>query len=186
MGIIRGGKLISDSELRAIAEEVTRAKLYDMGLKVIREYLIPNSPKDQNTYARGHRLRFTGQGFDVKMNFVNNVPHSKYVEEGRKPGKRPPFELILAWVRRHGLIDFYSVKTRTLKSGAKRRGGRRPLREAAEEAGQQFIARKIAAKIAFYGQPGRYLYRDLMKNNSVLIQRVKVEVKQGIMALLSA
>lgn len=184
MGIIKGNRVIPYKELENIVEEASRAELYAMGLKVIREYFVPLSPADTETYVRGHRLRFTGRGFNVQMFFVNETPQAPYVEGGRLPGKRPPLHDILGWVRRHAIGEVYGISSRKLVKGRSRKTGKFVSGKDFLEELQVRAAKKIAAKIARFGQPGHFLYRDVEKYNAQIISATKARIQERVMALL--
>lgn len=47
-------------------------------------------------------------GLEFQLKFGTNVPYAKYVEEGRMPGRYPPFAPIKAWIlqKRHKFSNF--------------------------------------------------------------------------------
>ena len=185
MSLIKGNRVVPYAELEQVTEQVTRVELYAMGVNIIRNYLVPKSPKDTEAYITGHKLRFTGRGFNVKMLFVNNVAYATYIEGGRTPGKRPPLHAILGWVRRHAIGEVYNIRTRELRQGYSSR--RRQFLSGKDflEQAQVRAAKKIAARIGMFGQPGRWLYRDLETANASVIAATTGRIREQVIARLN-
>lgn len=191
MPFIKSGRTIPYTEIERTVEQVTRFELYQFGLHVIQNYFIPRSPKDKallgdtTSYAYNHRMKFTGRGFNVKMTFNNDTKYGPYIEGGRSGGKPPPIVNILGWVRRHGLGEVYNPRTRKLIQGKNRRTGRFMSGRLSLDEVQLKIARKIAMKIAIYGQPGHYLYANWEAVNAEGIVEMRAQIRAKLMVAWS-
>lgn len=98
------------------------------------------------TYFKGWKIENVKSGAVV----YNDAPHALYVELGRRPGKPPPVEAIIGWLRVKGIRD-----TSTKKATGQRRGKKgRFLRSNARG-----IAFLIARAIGRRGLRGRFVIR---------------------------
>lgn len=135
-------------------------------------------------YKKTVRKKVTGKSFDTKLTLYSNAPGIDAIEEGRKPGKGPPPDVLLKWVRRKGLGgNALSIKTRrALVVGIRRtrESGTGRLRTRAQSllAKQKSIAFLIGRKIAKEGLPRNtgfkpshklFLFRDMQRNNPATI-----------------
>ena len=160
--------------------------------KAIRSVYIPMGDDLLSTLQRdlpGHfkkspRKRVSGQGFNTKLTLYSTAKGIEYIEEGRKPGKAPPPDVLLKWVRRKGLGgNALSIKTRrALVVGIRRtfdtKAGKLRTRAQSLLAKQKSIAFAIGRQIAKEGLPRKtkfkpshklFLFRDIVKRNPVLI-----------------
>jgi hypothetical protein len=135
-------------------------------------------------YKKTVKKRVTGKSFDTKLTLYSNAAGIEAIEEGRKPGKAPPPDVLLKWVRRKGLGgNALSIKTRrALVVGIRRtrESGTGRLRTRAQSllAKQKSIAFLIGRKIAKEGLPRNtgfkpshrlFLFRDIQRNNPATI-----------------
>jgi hypothetical protein len=135
-------------------------------------------------YKKSVRKKVAGRSFDTKLTLFSNAAGIEAIEEGRKPGKAPPPDVLLKWVRRKGLGgNALSIKTRrALVVGIRRtreRGtGRLRTRSQSLLAIQKSIAFLIGRKIAKEGLPRSsgfkpshrlFLFRDIQRNNPATI-----------------
>jgi hypothetical protein len=135
-------------------------------------------------YKKTARKKVTGRGLDTKLTLFSNAAGIDAIEEGRKPGKAPPPDVLLKWVRRKGLGgNALSIKTRrALVVGIRRtrESGTGRLRTRAQSllAKQKSIAFLIGRKIAKEGLPRStgfkpshklFLFRDVVKNNAATV-----------------
>lgn len=152
-------------------------------------------------FAKSPRKRVSGQGFNVKLLLYSNAKGVEYIEEGRKPGKAPPPNVLLKWVRRKGLGGkALSIKTRrALVVGVRRtfdkKAGKLRTRAQSLLAKQKSIAFLIGRRIAKEGLPRNtgfkpshrlFLFRDIVKHNPALIsgymQKLQLRVNQVLNA----
>ena len=68
-----------------------------------------------------------------------SLKYGQWVEFGRAPGKMPPVDALIGWVRRHGLAGTYSVRTH-------KRLGSRATQASQDRRVAFLIARKIARR----------------------------------------
>jgi hypothetical protein len=134
-------------------------------------------------YKKTARKKVTGRGLDTKLTLFSNAAGIDAIEEGRKPGKAPPPDVLLKWVRRKGIGgNALSIKTRrALVVGITRtreRGGRLRTRAQSLLAKQKSIAFLIGRKIAKEGLPRStgfkpshklFLFRDIQRNNPATV-----------------
>jgi hypothetical protein len=152
-------------------------------------------------FAKSPRKRISGQGFNTKLLLYSNAKGIEYIEEGRKPGKAPPPDVLLKWVRRKGLGgNALSIKTRrALVVGIRRTFSRKEgkLRTRAQSllAKQKSIAFLIGRAIAKEGLPrntGRkpshrlFLFRDIVKHNPGLISGYNRLLQSRVNQILNA
>jgi hypothetical protein len=135
-------------------------------------------------YKKSPRKKVTGNGFDTKLTLYSNAPGIEAIEEGRKPGKAPPPDVLLKWVRRKGLGgNALSIKTRRalvvgIRRTTERGTGRLRTRAQSLLAKQKSIAFLIGRKIAKEGLPRStgfkpshrlFLFRDIVKHNPATV-----------------
>src|SRR5689334_19877763 len=71
------------------------------------------APADRGMYRNSIERRVSGKGFKTRLVVFAGAPEAEYIEKGRKPGKAPPPNVLLTWVRGKGLgAKAFSVKTR--------------------------------------------------------------------------
>jgi hypothetical protein len=133
-------------------------------------------------YKKTVKKKVTGKSFDTKLTLYSNAAGIEAIEEGRKPGKAPPPDVLLKWVRKRGLgVKSFSIKTRRAlgvrriidrSTGKKRSAGKSLLIQ------QKSIAFLIGRKIAKEGLPRStgfkpshrlFLFRDIQRNNPATI-----------------
>jgi hypothetical protein len=135
-------------------------------------------------YKKSVRRKVTGRGFDTILTLYSNAPGIEAIEEGRKPGKAPPPDVLLKWVRRKGLGgNALSIKTRRalvvgINRTTERSTGRRRTRAQSLLAKQKSIAFLIGRRIAKEGLPRStgfkpahrlFLFRDIVKHNAATV-----------------
>lgn len=111
-------------------------------------------PKATGTYEQSFRAqRIRGGG-----RIYNTAPYSRWVERGRKPGKGPPLDAIMRW-----------VKVKKLVTKGRARARRQEIRS---------IAFLIQRKIARDGIKGRYVLQRTMV-------KVRRKAKDELRALIA-
>lgn len=152
-------------------------------------------------FAKSPRKRIGGRGFDTKLTLFSNAVGIEYIEEGRKPGKAPPPEVLLKWVRRKGLGgNALSIKTRRalvvgIARTTERGSGRLRTRAQSLLAKQKSIAFLIGRKIAKQGLPRNtgfkpshklFLFRDIVRNNPALVSGYMRQLQLRVNQILNA
>lgn len=84
----------------AIVEQESRAAL-NAGVLMFQGAIVPLTPVGVTGMTRkGVQTMVTGTWASMLGRVFNPVAHAMAVETGRKPGKQPPTERLLLWVRR--------------------------------------------------------------------------------------
>lgn len=194
-----GGRLIifrrRDNLKGTLAERLIgdgiRSGFNSLGDDLVRD-LQSQSPNDRGGFRRGHRKRISGAGLRTRMIIVNTVRHAEFVEFGRKPGKQPPPQVMLAYVRRKGIgAKVFSIKTRrgigagTRRTFNKATGKRRTASQSLLVI-QKSIAFLIGRKIGKFGIKGLFLYRDLKSRNASKISFAMTRIRLRVASLLNS
>lgn len=66
-------------------------------------WLTTNSPKYTGRYKKSHKRKTRGVGLHTELVVYSSDQLGTYKDRGRGPGKRPPPDKILAWVKFKGL-----------------------------------------------------------------------------------
>ena len=102
------GKLFERREQRLLGTIVRSnyEKLYQNSLLPYFQQKLPGH------YKKTIEHKFTGNGLDTSMTVFSNAEGIEAIEEGRRPGKMPPPNVLLEWVKRKGIgAKAFSVKT---------------------------------------------------------------------------
>ncbi len=175
------------TEAEKLVGDAIRAGFEPLGDQLLQD-LKTAAPVDRGKFKGGVRKRISGRGLATRMLIFNNADHAEYVEKGREPGKPPPSDTILGWVRRKGLgASAFSLKTRrAISAGTKRSvdrkaGKRRAARDSLLVI-QKSIAFLISRAIGKRGLKGKFFFRDLRSKQaakiSAAISGIKVRVAQ--------
>lgn len=100
-------------------------------------------------------IRFTINRFGISYHFeLRLADYYKWVDEGRKPGKRPPINDILKWIKDKRLVITKQGKLQTKTKGSK-------LQRISDDATKsRQLAFAISNKIAKKGTKGTNFYSD--------------------------
>lgn len=147
---------------------------------------------DRGGFKKSIRHRTSGAGFNTKLRIFSGSRHAEFVEFGRDPGKQPPTDKILAWVRRRGIgARAFSVRTRRQIAAGTRRiqertTGRLRTRAQSLRVIQRGIAFVIARNIGRRGVIGLFLFTDVPKHYRVEIQQMRRRQQLRISQLLNS
>ncbi len=105
---IRGATAILDKlRGRRFVDDPTRRMVLNAGIaarKTAQRAAKPH-PSDKGTLGRAIRLSLSKDGSEVLIDFPRRVSGIAYtIEEGRRPGRRPPYGPIKRWLISHGII----------------------------------------------------------------------------------
>lgn len=152
---------------------------------LITNYLEPKSPKndDPKAYINHHKFVVNVTKTDVKLIVFNDSDDAEFVEYGRGPGKNPPIQPILAWVRRKGLNVAYNRASRARTNRKIRASRRAPTYRSLDEI-QYSIAKRISFDIGLYGTKGKYIYEKLIEDNQKAINKVVRNIEKNAALLL--
>lgn len=117
----------------AVAREVQRAAL--LVASEAAEITTRAGRDDRGEFRRGIRTGVATRGAVVEGEVAFTAPHSRYVLEGRRPGKMPPIKVIRGWAARKGpgAEYAYPIARAIAKRGTKGTDFlSRPLRDARE------------------------------------------------------
>lgn len=145
-----------------ILADITHKYLDKLG-RDIEQWIFEHAPKDTSVNAEAvtHTIQSTGRG-EFELIIFSDVPGARQaLETGRAPGRKPPLDKILGWVRRRSLSPtergrVFSVGRR-VGSTYKTRGLPNPVALASLSVGGEAsatdmrIARKVQTKIARRG-----------------------------------
>lgn len=110
-------------------------------------------PVDAGTLRASVKTELRPSGSQRVAEVGTAVHYAEWVEEGRAPGKRPPVQALIPWVKRNLRIERVSKRT---KRPLKRRRG-------PTESEARSLAYVIARKIGREGTKGRYPFREGLK-----------------------
>lgn len=82
----------------------------------IATWIFEHAPKDTgiNAESVGHIIEPVGNG-GFQLVIFSNVPGARYaLETGRRPGRKPPLNKILGWVKRKGFTEQQRGQTRAV------------------------------------------------------------------------
>lgn len=161
------------------------------------------APEASGRFKKRIKKRLSGAGLRTTLTVYHdppNDPEAQAIEEGRKPGGRPPIANLLVWVRLRGLgARAFSVRTRRpLVAGTRRIRNRKSgkLRSPGQSllVIQKGIAFAIARRIGEEGLPrktgfppshGLFLFRDLKQRHAAEINAATATLSQKVIALLN-
>jgi len=115
----------------------------------------------------------------------NSAGHAYFVEVGRRPGKRPPFNPILEWVYqkrlakrpRKGKRGVGPKDKKAPVNGAKIKKPKRPKRRVWAVTDAEAFAEAVRWKIAVKGSPGRF---PLKRTMPAIAKRAQREVRSAL------
>lgn len=139
-------QLEKDRKLVPGAVEVIRKTVKLHGPRAVQEEISSMSPApvDRGTYRRSFRFDDIDGGA-IAYNFA---PYAAVIEEGRRPGQRPPpVALILEWVKRKGIGRQYGPN----------QAGKRKVSTALTDNEARGIAFVIARAIGKRGVPAHHI-----------------------------
>ncbi len=151
-----------------------------------------DSPSDRGRFKKGVKKRISGKGLKTRLLVYNNLDYAEYIEEGRKPGsKPPPPDVLLGWVRRKGLgAKAFSIKTRraiaagTTRSFNRAIGKRRTAAQSLLNI-QKSIAFLIGRSIGKRGIKGLFLFKNLKSKQAGKISSAITGIKTRVANLLN-
>lgn len=183
------GPLVSKYAEKLIGVAI-RDTFTPMGHRLV-EVLKAEAPVDRGNFRNSIKSKVTGTGFNTKLTIYANSKDAQWAEEGRKPGKQPPPEVMLALVKRKGLgVSALSVRTRRpIAAGTRRTRSRATgkLRTSSQSlaAQQRSIAYLIGRKIGREGTEGSHIFRDLKVNHADIIAPMITGMQNRIAAILN-
>jgi HK97 gp10 family phage protein len=124
-----------------------------------------------NSIATG-QVRNSGvvEGKENDIDVVFKSLHASAVEFGRRAGKQPPIDNILEWIKKKGIIDTYSIKTRKQTSR-----GKNFYKKAAA------LAFLIARKIGKFGVKARpFLYPAFRQNEDEVMKILTNSIRKKL------
>lgn len=172
-----------------------KVKIETKGLQELRRGLNKKSVEIDEAGIEGLKAAGVKIGRDAEMNLVNNRSvatgqirkhdvlvkgnevdvifkslHASAVEFGRRAGKQPPIDNILEWIKKKGIVDTYSIKTRKQTSR-----GKNFYKKAAA------LAFLIARKIGKFGVKARpFLYPAFRQNEDEVMKILTNSIKKKL------
>ena len=178
--------------------EAIRSGFAPLGQRLV-AFIRARAPQDTRKFWRSVGYSVSGRGLATKMIIRAGSANAEWVEKGREPGKAPPIDVILAWVRRRGLGALaFSMKTRRAISTGVRRTrqrstGKLRTRSQSLVQVQRGIAFVIARKIGRVGLPnpdspstiGYGFFKNLKRDQGALIATSIVRIRDRVANLLN-
>ena len=100
----------------ALAVRAVQETVLTRGPQLIQQEIDATTPLpvDRGTYRRGWKFVRVKEGAEVYA----TTPYAAIVEDGRRPGKMPPIEPLVGWVKRKGLVTGRGKKAQADARGA--------------------------------------------------------------------
>jgi hypothetical protein len=162
------GPLFDPAAFAEIVDKAFRLEFSKLGQRVV-QGMIARSPEYRGDWKRGFGITLPGYGFHSSLVIFNDSPDAPFVEEGRRPGKQPPPDVMLTWVLARQLAETRimnaSYKASNIGRGLKLSRSTKPRKLRNPDAEAKSIAFLIGRAIGRRGLPGFHLFRDFSEDS---------------------